>query len=116
MGTAREHTAAERNGEPAAAVAEATAGLASDVHRPNVGIFSGATSVIPPAGVVADTSTLDAVNSAGVAPNVHAKAAPVETWFAMVYLSADYASLPRNSIARSQMAHNTHGAGGECNA
>ena len=70
--------------------AEATAGLASDVHIPKVGIFSGDTSVITPAEVVADTSTLDAVNSADIRPNVHVKAAPVETWFATAYLPSRF--------------------------
>jgi hypothetical protein len=66
--------------------AAATVGLASDVHKPKVGIFSSDTSVITPAEVVAETATLDTVNSAGTVPNVHAIAAPVETWFATVYL------------------------------
>lgn len=67
---------------PAASVAASTSGLASDVHKPKDGIFSSDTSVITPAGVVAATSTLEAVNTVGATPNVQAKAAPVETWFA----------------------------------
>lgn len=66
---------------PAAGVAEATSGLASETHMPNVAMFSSDTSVMTPAGVVADTSASDAVNTAGTAPNVHSTDAPVETWY-----------------------------------
>ncbi len=60
--------------------AAATAGLATDVHRPNGGTFAGATSVTTPAGAVADTRAPDAANVDGIVPNEHCSAAPVHTW------------------------------------
>lgn len=63
----------------AAAVAAITSGLAGAEHIPNVGMFSASTSVTTPAGVVAETSSPDAVNSQGATPNAHSTNAPVET-------------------------------------
>jgi hypothetical protein len=66
----------------AADVAEATSGLARDMHMANVGMFSiGAKSRIVAAGTP-PTSTVGAdvaTNDAGAAPNVHAIIAPDTT-------------------------------------
>ena len=65
----------------AAAVAEATCGLARELHIPNVGMLvMGAKSLIVAAGVVAVTvGADDALNAAGAAPKVQAIMAPVTT-------------------------------------
>ena len=65
----------------AAAVADATCGLAMEVHIPNVGILDiGAKSIIVAAGVVAVTVGADvALSVAGAAPKVQVIMAPVTT-------------------------------------
>jgi hypothetical protein len=72
-----------------------TAGFVGAVHIPNVGMFATVTSVITPAGVVASTSTLDALKTAGTAPNVHSISAPVQTCTAMCHLH----SLPSHILS-----------------
>jgi hypothetical protein len=67
----------------AALVAEATCGLDSDMHIPNGGTFSAATSVTTPAGLPAEVCAPDAANVAGVVPKEHCKVAPVQTRFGM---------------------------------
>ena len=64
----------------AAAVADATCGLAIDVHIANGGTLLGATSVTTPAAAVADTSTPEAAKVDGAVPNEHCSVAPVHTW------------------------------------
>lgn len=61
-------------------------GFSGEEHVPNDGMFATVTSVITPAGVVADTSTLDALKTAVAAPKVHCTSAPVETCSAMSHL------------------------------
>ena len=65
----------------AAAVAEATDGLAIDVHIPNVGMFFiGTKSVTFAAGLVAITCFSGVTTSAdGASPNEHISAAPAVT-------------------------------------
>ena len=69
----------------AAAVAEATAGLAIDEHIPKVGMFFiGTKSIIFAAGAVALTLFSGVTRSAaGATPNVHVIAAPAVTWVGM---------------------------------
>src|SRR5271154_3142548 len=67
----------------AAAVAVATAGLASDVHMAKGGTFAVPTSVTTPTSVGAPTSVPEAANVDGVVPNEHWSAAPVQTSLAI---------------------------------
>jgi hypothetical protein len=66
----------------AAAVADATAGLAIDIHMPNVGMFViGIKSIMFAAGVVALTMFVGkTTNAEGAAPKEHVRAAPAVTW------------------------------------
>jgi hypothetical protein len=65
---------------PAAAeVAEATCGLANDIHIPNPGTFSGLTSVTTPPAPVAVTWVPDAAKVAGVVPIEQLSDAPLQT-------------------------------------
>jgi len=73
-----------RTGTQAATPVARVAGLIGDEHMTKVGMFAGVMSVITPAGVVAETSTLEAVKTAGADPNVHTTTAPVETWIVTV--------------------------------
>lgn len=65
----------------AAAVAEATVGLAIDMHMPNGGMFvMGTKSMILAAGVVAFTLfTGNTLSAEGAIPNVHIMTAPEVT-------------------------------------
>src|ERR1043166_9670828 len=69
------------NTPSAAAVADATLGLAIDMHIPNVGMFFiGTKSMIFAAGVVATTCFSGVMTRAdGAAPNEHINAAPAVT-------------------------------------
>ena len=69
--SAREIHGCGVNVPPAAEVAEATCGLASEMHIPNPGTASGLTSVTTPPAPVAVTSVPDAANVAGVVPIEH---------------------------------------------
>jgi len=64
---------------PAALVADATCGFASDVQSPNVGTFPIETSSTTPDGFVASTSP-DATNVAASVPDEHFNDACADTW------------------------------------
>jgi hypothetical protein len=75
------------NTPSAAAVAEATSGLAMLMHMPNVGMFViGAKSMIVAAGMLLTivVGALVALSGAGATPNVHVINAPVTTCCGMV--------------------------------
>src|SRR5262245_35253134 len=67
----------------AAAVADATAGLATDMHMPNGGMLvMGTWSMMLAAGVVALTLfTGNTLSAEGAIPYVHIMTAPEVTWF-----------------------------------
>jgi len=65
----------------AAAVADATVGLAKELHIPNgIMLTIGAKSIIVAAGVVANTRlTGSTINVDGATPKLHCKLAPLQT-------------------------------------
>jgi hypothetical protein len=56
-----------------------TAGFDGEVQSANGGTFDGETSVITPAGAVADTCAPDAEKVDGAVPNEHWRLAPLQT-------------------------------------